>query len=491
MEKALEQREPSLPGLSRREQLEIIKVEKNLNSLGFFTPTHKGLDARKSKTITITREERGRRIQARATIFPSPDHGLPTTADQDKYFAFQKIVTDLKKKTGQVSNPIGFTTYQLLKILGINASGKNYEEISQWLERMTLTGIRSENMVYFAGRKVFAKDVFHVFERVVQVGQQMPDGRNADQNYVWLSEWQLENLNSNYVLPVDLHSYRQLRSSIAKALVPLLQIWFYASQRRPVEKRYGELCQQLNIRRWPHLSKIKENFAPAVDELKALEFLEDWSVQRTADKTDFKLILIAGARFGKEPRTDRALFYNPRFDSMLKLMVERGVREDRARHVLLNVPEDQAVEDQIEWGDHLIASAPRGKFFNPAGFYVYLIQDNIQPPPTFESSRKRAERQQAAAARTVEQHREGQWESAYRDYEDRALVDYLHHRYPNLEEELASVRAALLAEFDSAQLWPEETRREVALQLLKKRVRGQAPVLSFDEFCRQAKLFSS
>ena len=274
--------------------LEVIKIEKNLNSLGFFTPSHKGLDNKKSKSITISREDRGRKMQAKATIYPSPDHGLPTTADQDKYFAFQKIVTELKKRTGVVANPIGFTSYQLLKILGVNASGKNYEEVGQWLERMTLTGIRSENMVYFAGRKTWAKDIFHVFDRAVQVGQQLPDGTTADQNYVWLSEWQLENLNANYVLPLDLHTYRQLRSTIAKALVPLLQIWFYASGRRPIEKRYGDLCQYLQIRRWPHLSKVRENFAPALEELRTLSFLELWDIQRTADNLDFKIILHPG-----------------------------------------------------------------------------------------------------------------------------------------------------------------------------------------------------
>ena len=39
--------------------LEVIKIEKNLNSLGFFTPSHKGLDNKKSKSITISREDRG------------------------------------------------------------------------------------------------------------------------------------------------------------------------------------------------------------------------------------------------------------------------------------------------------------------------------------------------------------------------------------------------------------------------------------------------
>ena len=52
----------------------------------------------------------------------------------------------------------------------------------------------------------------------------MPDGTTADRNYVWLSEWQLENINHNFLLPIDFEAYKQLRNHIAKALVPLLQI---------------------------------------------------------------------------------------------------------------------------------------------------------------------------------------------------------------------------------------------------------------------------
>jgi hypothetical protein len=33
---------------------------------------------------------------------------------------------------------------------------KNYREIWEWLRRMTLTGIESEGVVYFAGRKKHA-----------------------------------------------------------------------------------------------------------------------------------------------------------------------------------------------------------------------------------------------------------------------------------------------------------------------------------------------
>ena len=496
---------PLLPVMPRTPDapLEVIKIEKNLNSLGFFTPSHKGLNNKKSKSISFSRDEKGRKIQAKATIFPSPDHGLPTTADQDKYFAFQKIVTEIKKRAGVVNNPIGFTSYQLLKILGVNASGKNYEDVSLWLERMTLTGIRSENIVYFAGRKSWAKDIFHVFDRTVQLGQELPDGRIADQNYVWLSDWQLENLNANYVLPLDLHTYRQLRSNISKALVPLLQIWFYASQRKPIEKRYADLCQYLHIRRWPHLSKVKENFAPALEELKNNAFLDLWDIQRTADKSDFKIILHPGERYsrefrmrlaGQEPVESASSF---QFEALLKTLTDRGIREDTARHLLLDIREDQCVQDQLEWGDYLIQCGQKGKFFNPAGFLVYLIRTNTEPPPYFETSRRRELRKQTGdklncerEAQSVAQMRLVRLQEAYKEYVDEQVTTYLQRCIApdDLEKELRRIHNELLKEFKSAEFWPDETKRTVAMQKLKNAYEARVSMLTFEEFRHRSQM---
>lgn len=277
----------------------LIKIEKNLASLGFFTPSSKRIRDVKKKRIVFARELDGRKIEARADILPSAEFGLPITADQDKYLALQKIITDIRRREGKVRNPIAFTTAELLRLLGKRVTaGKNYDDIAEWLQRMTLTGISSEGTVYFAGRKIWARDIFHVFERTVCFGAAMPDGRIADRNYVWLSEWQLENINNNYLMPVDMETYRQLRNHIAKTIVPLLLLWLAAAREAGfVEKPYDELCQILNITRYRHLSKIREKLAPSFDELKANGYLSAWAVERTVIPEGFKVIFYHGDRF--------------------------------------------------------------------------------------------------------------------------------------------------------------------------------------------------
>src|SRR5712691_744425 len=198
--------------------VEFTKVEKNLASLGFFTASSKRIKEAKAKTINISVVVNGNRITAKATIAPAALYGLPITADQDKYLALQKLITDLRQRQGgRISNPVSFTSAEILIVLHkYRDSGKNYREIDEWLNVMSSTTIISEGAVYLAGKKRFVKDRFHVFDRAVSFGKELEPGVLADKNYVSLSDWQLQNINNNHLIRVDLEVYRQLRNHIAK-----------------------------------------------------------------------------------------------------------------------------------------------------------------------------------------------------------------------------------------------------------------------------------
>jgi hypothetical protein len=380
----------------------VVRVEKNLNSLGFFSPTASTGKRKNEKVISFARElPGGIKTEAKATIMAT-SRGLPNTADLDKYLAFQLIVADLKKRQGLLTNPIGFTTYQLLRLLGLKPTGKRYADVDQWLDRMAGTLIKSEGAVYFAKTKRYMKDRFHVFEKVYTVGEELPDGRKAEQNYVFLSDWQLENLNHGHVLPITLEHYQQLKSDIAKNLVPMLYIWFHASK-RPFQKRYQHLCQHLNVKVWPQFSRANEQFAPALNELQKVGYLAEWDLCRTVDGTDFKVIFTAGAIFREEAGPERIRQKDDgrtveRFTTLVRALEDRGVGAKAARRLLFGVPDEADVEEQIEWIDSIIGRDSR-KFENPAGMYVSFIRDGIVPPASFLSSRRRKELQAAQNAR--------------------------------------------------------------------------------------------
>jgi len=403
--------------------VEFAKVEKNLASLGFFTPSSKRIKEAKVKTVSINTMVNGNRVEARATIAPAALYGLPITADQDKYLALQKLITDLRQRQGgQVSNPISFTSAEILVLLHkYRDSGKNYREIDEWLNVMSSTTIISEGAVYLAGKKRFVKDRFHVFDRAVSFGKELEPGVLADKNYVWLSDWQLQNINNNHLIRVDLEVYRQLRNHIAKTLVPLLQIWLYASRKEgSFEKRYDELCQILSIREYFQISRIKEQLGPSLDELAQHGYLASWGAEKTTDEKGYKIAFRHGEKFHRDrqrrlahqtsltapaqppeiqqPARRARVKPQPEVDPVLLAeLTKRGVGESGARRLLAKLPPDRPVRDLLEWGDAETARQP-GKITNPAGFYIRLLEEHSAPPPTFESSPQKAAGQEANLA---------------------------------------------------------------------------------------------
>jgi hypothetical protein len=307
-------------------------------------------------------------------------------------------------------------------------------------------------------------------------------------------------------LPVDYEVYRLLRFNISKALIPLLQVWFYAARSKPVicvEKRYSELCGILSIRRWAHLSKIRQILAPSLDELKGLKVLKFWDIEKTADGADFKIILGPGERFLSEHRarlngkTGLSEILDARSQEILKALMERGVIEEKARRMLLDLPLDQPVLDQLEWGDFEIArrAATREKIQNPPGFYIYLVETNCRLPNDFETSRKRQARETAAkqhndAAALEAQRQLGKimLDEEYANYCSGEYEKYVKANFEpqELEKKLRAARAAVRKSW-GANL-PETSVQYYAKQQLYEQLIGEVKLMSLEEFSRQNQL---
>jgi replication initiator protein A len=452
----------------------------------------------------------GKRVEAKATIAPAValGFGLPNTADQDKYLALQKIITDEQQRNGgRVVNPIGFTSTELLKVLRMGPSGKNYREVAEWLQVMTATTVVSQGTVFFAREKRWVTDTFHVFDRAVTAGKQMPDGTVADRNYVWLSEWQLENINSKHLVPVDLDTYRELQTHVAKALVPLLQIWLYATvDEGAYQKRYDELCQFLSLKFHTQLSKIREQLGPPLNELQSRGYLAGWSIEQTRDKKAFKIVFRHGEKFFRDRRrrlgvveaevvpdndaTDAIELVSTGGgdDSRLTALVARGVTEKTARRVLSNAVDNQPVQDQLEWGDAIVESDPN-KIRNPAGFYVSLIRDNVTIPTNFETSRKREARAQDEVERRAAQQERQRLNDAYRGYQEREIEAHLAGLEPRaLQELLARAKQELFTEFPNLRGMRDQMDID---RMVRARagviVGGELRFMSFTAFCASYK----
>jgi hypothetical protein len=480
---------PTLPIVV--EHIDLVRVEKSLHSLGFFAST---TNRQISRTVVqVFRRPDGQRIQAKAIIEGIPSLGLPTTADRDKYMAFMKIALDQRELEGQLTNPIRFTGADIIKLLRLRKGGFHYDEINDWCKRMVATTIMSEASIFLADRKQYATDTFHVFDRVVLVGEELSDGTRSEFYQVHLSQWQLTNLNQRYLLPLDFNAYLKLKRDIAKALFGQLSIWFYASRGQSIEKKYLDLCQLLNIRAYPHLSKARSVLEPSLQELTEIGYLSSWELLRTTRGTDFKLILSPGKRLLSLPNFSNVV--NPEARAALEAglpawvseLVHRGVAERKARQLALDIPDEQPVLDQIEYAEYLIQEDRRGraKISNPAGFFIWAIENSLCVPNEFQTSKKRRLRHEQEQAHSEQRFAMIQLEHDYNEFCQGQIQKQLESNYPDdhletaLREQLKAIKREQPEWFSRI---PEATQREVALGRLKSAVREKLSLPTFKQW---------
>jgi hypothetical protein len=480
-----------LPVVVEEDPVDLVRVEKSLNSVGFFASTaHKEV----SRTIVqVIRRPDGQRIQAKAVIEGIPSLGLPTTADRDKYMAFMKIALDQRDAEGQLTNPVRFSGADMIRMLGLRKGGFHYDEINDWCKRMVATTIMSESCIFLADRRQYASDTFHVFDRVVLVGEELHDGTRSEFYQVYLSQWQLTNLNQGYFLPLDFNAYLKLRRDIAKALFGHLSVWFYASRGQTVEKKYADLCQILNIRAYPHLSKARAVLEPSLRELTEIGYLSSWDVTRTNRGSDFKLVLSPGMRLLSLPNLTPVVNAQARAELEATLpawvpeLIQRGVVERKARQLALDVSDTQPVLDQIEYADYLIAQdrRTRGKIANPAGFYVWAIEQNLSVPDQFETSSKRRRRELNSQTALDEATRLAKLRLDYEEYCYQRVQSYIDNdlgsaeRAAALKEQLRNLKRDQTDWYNRA---TEDAKREVALGQLRAKVREELNLPSFSDW---------
>ena len=486
------------------DSIDLIRFEKNLLQIGFFSAHDRRSavqDLSRRIEQWVNRDGKKTKVSAefRSTL------GLPSTADRDKYMAFMKIAMDRKMVEGEITNPIRFSGYSMLKTLGLSDSGANYEDLNQWGMRMADTTITSEQIIYSSSRRKFMNKTVHVFRSFLRVGESDLSGENQTVQFVVeLEDWLLENLNQSYVVPEDFTQYRKLVRPTAKGIFVYLYVWFYASQGKEVEKDYAELCALLNIRCYQHVSKIKETIGLSLDDLIKIGYLKKWDVKPMSSKKGYKLVLSPGRAIMNVIASTRsrqlatslgsAAQLTPSQEAASAALILRGVNEDKARVVAVT-KDPQQVLDQIEYLDYEIARDGGKRIKNPAGFIISFIDGDKPVPGTFETASvrlMRAEREERhqkmnsdeATARMTEMT----FRMRYDDWRMRKAEDALKETYSaeQLETKLRDVRAEIRKDGSQSLVLDRlnlEQRRSELLRILQRQIANELTLPSYDEWC--------
>lgn len=498
--------------------VDLVRFEKNLLQIGFF-----GANDAKNKNRTSRRIEQivirnGNKIKVAAEFRGSEALGLPSTTDRDKFIALLKIMSEDRLKTGFISNPIRFSGYRLIQELGLSRNGEIYEEILRWGKRMTDTTITSEHVVYRAEKKVYSDEVLHVFRSFRRTGNSNLSGTERQEHYeVVLEDWLLENLNQRYVIPEDFNAYKQLTRPTAKGIFGNLHLWFHASQGRPVEKDYSELCNLLNVQAYPHLSKIKTTMGLALNELVTIQYLSKWDVQKMSSKAGYKVVMTPGEELlavlnGTKIERREQLGLTERVVShQIPSPLSRGDQEAVDLLKVHGVLPAKALRLVAVYGCELVcetveylASQSHGRrknVENPAGLIIYSLENALCVPASFISSRKRKAAEEVQGLKRLNEQEAAEKETkrlqnelTYSNWIDEQRNCAVREMFSGAE--LASKLAKVCLEESRRDKrfsrMSEKAKKDVAYRLFRKEMTASIQLPTFEEWqlaSKQAVLF--
>ncbi|MCX7795046.1 MAG: replication initiator protein A [bacterium] len=286
------------------ESPEIIPPEKIRSEVNFLIyPLFKLEKKREDGIIEVKMsiERDNQRLELFWGVYPHPYFGIPGPFDKKVFDAIQEIIEELPRP---IQNPIPLgSIYSLCKRIGIEICGKNYTMIEESLKRLTGILIDSKETFYDKGKKKWIEEIFHLFDKVVFIGEELQDGTIADTTYIYLNSKYLDNINNGYVKPIDYKFYRELNSNIARRLYELLGVKFYPIFQRNIDIKfirylYDTLCELVPMKKQKYLSLIRQQLEDAIKELKDKEFIERCEIKEENGR--FYLYFYPGPRAKEE-----------------------------------------------------------------------------------------------------------------------------------------------------------------------------------------------
>jgi AraC-like DNA-binding protein len=369
---------------------------------------------------------------------------------------------------------------------------------------------------------------------VVFTGEELPDGRRADAVYLVLNEPYREVLNNAPVRPLD-YDYLKLLTPAAQRCYEIISYRIFAAIKYKLPHArlpYSEYCTYSAQQRYYEYDRVKKQmykvhrkhieegylarvwFEETTDEEGAADWMmfylpgrkaraeyavftrkgqlidllpedvtgdagevKEFARKKTAAKADSP----KGAEPGGTPAERQGAD-----DELLRELTRRGITPAKARKLLSSLRPNQQALDQLEWGDDLIRKASPGTFRNPPGFYIYLLQNNVLVPETFETSRRR----QVRAAVEEEQSRRAaevaKLELDYADYMRETVDSYIKESLDEAERcrLYEDKRHELRKQHSYLAGWQEEQVEEVVHCAVQNAVMGRIEFVSFEEFCR-------
>lgn len=214
-------------------------------------------------------------------VEPHSKYGLPGPFDRDVTTVIYELVNEnyfSKNIAVPEIMPIG-TLRIFAERMGIQISGQNVAAIKESLRRLQHTLCTCEETFFDNKKKRYVSLSFRLLKGVGFAGDDDGNGGKHEENFIIFDESILRNLNTGYVMVVDVYCLRAFKTNIAKLLYTHLAYRFF------VEKLDGDidwiadydwLAIHLGIKRWTELWRAKQQLQDAQEELKRLGYIANF-----------------------------------------------------------------------------------------------------------------------------------------------------------------------------------------------------------------------
>ncbi len=339
----------------------LINVEINLELIPLFlyktrARTEESLEA---KNVICTTG--GQRLEQYVKVVGGREYGLPGPVDRDVHVGIMKLVHRMggMPQDGLVS----FSLYELLKILGKNRGGNNYEKVRESLDRIADCVIYAQNAFYDNETEQFRTHRFTPWS-VHFASTRQGQGRSAERHVLKFHEILVRSYNSGYLKTLDTDFFFALKSPMAKSLYQLIDA-----------KRRGKLSWTVSLQQLRQLipmpesyrydSKIREKIGPGLKELKRRNFLEHYDYEQRGED---QVICFRISREFVEARQRTQISLSSRERKVADGLIRHGVAAPKAETL---VCDNGAAHCQR----YLEALPHQTGIANPAGWLIKYIEN--------------------------------------------------------------------------------------------------------------------
>ena len=459
-----------------------INSEVNLLLFPFFALTKKSNKKMTKVEYKDITERNNKKIEILWQVSSNSEYGYPGIFDRQVHKTIEQILTEIIKKDGVIENPISFSIYNLCERMNINTSGGAiYSMVRESLERIRMTGIKSEGAFYYKGRKQWISKIFGLYDSLIFKGERLEDGEIAETNLLYLNDIYLQSLNSYYIKPINYSYLQSLNSKIGSRLYELLGVKFYGLRNKRKNRlcyRYSKLSQLLPVTPFKQLSRAKQQLDPAHNELKNTGFISrfEWSEN---GKKDWLIYYWPGERAKKEMKDNRVkqLDFNENNylngsgisdkDIDIKKQTESDYNHDLVDKLVgLNVSKITASKLVKKYNNELIKDWVRAIDFtnaeNKAAYIVKAIKEEWYLPEEYlrEKERNTVEREQGKINSLQKKEQEKKDKKLK---EEKQKLDQIYHSLgPDKQKEIDLEAENRLDTFWKAQLNKERSKGKLS-----------------------------